>query len=53
MQRISFDTMDVAATPRHDIGVWHLDVPDEEVAERVDSLVALGFKPVVRPLERA
>lgn len=45
--KISFNTMDVAATPKHDCGVWHMYATDEDVKEKAESLVRLGFTPDV------
>jgi len=45
--KISFNTMDVAATPKHDCGVWHLYTDDENVKGRTEDLIRLGFAPEV------
>lgn len=42
--RVSFDTAQVAATPKHDTGVFHLYVgTTEEAEQRVADLALLGF----------
>lgn len=45
--KISFNTMDVAATPKHDCGIWHLFATDEDVRARTEDLIKLGFTPEV------
>lgn len=45
MNKISFDTGDVAASPTYDIGTFHMMVPDEKVIETMEALSMLGFAP--------
>ena len=51
MKRISFATSDVAATPKHDCGVFHMTVSDEEAVMQVEALTTLGFTPTVVDLD--
>lgn len=43
--KISIDTADVIDSPVYNLGVFHIQVPDEKVLEYMDAFVKLGFTP--------
>lgn len=47
MYRVTIDTAEKAATPKHDTGLFHMDVTEDKVVSTVEAFAMIGFTSTV------